>query len=380
MRDQGGGHSLWQAPGGVCAHSGPVGVVPAGAGKTHTMLGMDAEPGIYLQTLADLFRAIERTRDSVDSSVSMSYLEVSCYLPQAPDLPGGRVTPNALCKPPPPSSRFWWTRSRRREPCPLLLWLLCLAQIYNEVIRDLLNPSSGLLELREDARGSIQIAGITEVSTSNAQEVRARRHAPRGQGVLLLRFAAEPGTQPSVAPQLGAGQHLHLPALLACAPRRLPRTPWLSPHHCRSPPPCSDAPLQRPPLAVAVMQAASVTLGALPTLRWLLSKGECGHRCSPAPAVCPQAPQCHPHSTALRVGSHRPGTFKGSACPTAVLQPCGLGRGAVGEGLQVDAGLLAYSVASTAPSPSPLLTVLARVRTVGAEQGLLGVVSTAACS
>ncbi|ELK28991.1 Eukaryotic translation initiation factor 3 subunit B [Myotis davidii] len=99
--------------------SGPVGVVPAGAGKTHTMLGMDAEPGIYLQTLADLFRAIERTRGSVDSSVSMSYLE-----------------------------------------------------IYNEVIRDLLNPSSGLLELREDARGSIQIAGITEVSTSNAQEVK----------------------------------------------------------------------------------------------------------------------------------------------------------------------------------------------------------------
>ncbi|XP_015420644.1 PREDICTED: kinesin-like protein KIF19 [Myotis davidii] len=91
---------------------------PSGAGKTHTMLGMDAEPGIYLQTLADLFRAIERTRGSVDSSVSMSYLE-----------------------------------------------------IYNEVIRDLLNPSSGLLELREDARGSIQIAGITEVSTSNAQEI-----------------------------------------------------------------------------------------------------------------------------------------------------------------------------------------------------------------
>lgn len=41
------------------------------------MLGMDAEPGIYLQTLADLFRAIEEIRDSADCSVSMSYLEVS---------------------------------------------------------------------------------------------------------------------------------------------------------------------------------------------------------------------------------------------------------------------------------------------------------------
>ncbi|XP_071461857.1 kinesin-like protein KIF19 [Marmota flaviventris] len=91
---------------------------PSGAGKTHTMLGMDAEPGIYLQTLTDLFQAIEKTRDNMDYSVSISYLE-----------------------------------------------------IYNEVIRDLLNPSSGFLDLREDSKGSIQIAGITEVSTSNAQEI-----------------------------------------------------------------------------------------------------------------------------------------------------------------------------------------------------------------
>ncbi|XP_053412589.1 kinesin-like protein KIF19 [Nycticebus coucang] len=91
---------------------------PSGTGKTHTMLGMDAEPGIYLQTLTDLFQAIEETRGNTDYSVSMSYLE-----------------------------------------------------IYNEVIRDLLNPSSGFLELREDSQGSIQIAGITEVSTSNAQEI-----------------------------------------------------------------------------------------------------------------------------------------------------------------------------------------------------------------
>lgn len=51
--------------------------LPAGAGKTYTMLGMDAEPGIYLQTLTDLFRAIEETRGHADCSVSMSYLEVS---------------------------------------------------------------------------------------------------------------------------------------------------------------------------------------------------------------------------------------------------------------------------------------------------------------
>lgn len=44
-------------------------------------------------------------------------------------------------------------------------------KIYNEMIRDLLNPSSGFLDLREDSKGLIQVAGITEVSTINAQEV-----------------------------------------------------------------------------------------------------------------------------------------------------------------------------------------------------------------
>ncbi|KAJ6655924.1 hypothetical protein lerEdw1_004509 [Lerista edwardsae] len=89
-----------------------------GAGKTYTMLGTDSEPGIYIRTLNDLFRAIEATSGDMNYSVCMSYLE-----------------------------------------------------IYNEVIRDLLNPSSGCLELREDSKGSIQIAGITEVSTTNAQEI-----------------------------------------------------------------------------------------------------------------------------------------------------------------------------------------------------------------
>ncbi|XP_067858925.1 kinesin-like protein KIF19 isoform X2 [Heptranchias perlo] len=91
---------------------------PTGAGKTYTMLGMDCKPGIYIQTLNDLFKAIEATRESMHYNVSMSYLE-----------------------------------------------------IYNEMIRDLLNPSSGFLDLREDSKGEIQIAGITEFSTSNAMEI-----------------------------------------------------------------------------------------------------------------------------------------------------------------------------------------------------------------
>lgn len=55
-------------------------------------------------------------------------------------------------------------------------------QIYNEMIRDLLNPALGYLELREDSRGVIQVAGITEVSTINATEASLMQPAGRGAG------------------------------------------------------------------------------------------------------------------------------------------------------------------------------------------------------
>lgn len=48
-------------------------------------------------------------------------------------------------------------------------------ELYNEQIRDLLNPSSGYLELREDARGrNIQVAGLSEISTNSTDEVRCK--------------------------------------------------------------------------------------------------------------------------------------------------------------------------------------------------------------
>ncbi|XP_077305270.1 kinesin-like protein KIF19 isoform X2 [Lithobates pipiens] len=89
---------------------------PTGTGKTYTMLGMDSESGIYIQALNDLFKAIEDNRESMECSVSLSYLE-----------------------------------------------------IYNETIRDLLNPS-GVLDLRDDSKGIIQISGITEFCPSSAEE------------------------------------------------------------------------------------------------------------------------------------------------------------------------------------------------------------------
>ena len=45
-------------------------------------------------------------------------------------------------------------------------------EIYNENIRDLLNPTSGHLDLRDDARGkNIIVAGLSEIATKNTEEV-----------------------------------------------------------------------------------------------------------------------------------------------------------------------------------------------------------------
>uniref|UniRef100_A0A8C4T502 Kinesin-like protein KIF19 n=1 Tax=Erpetoichthys calabaricus TaxID=27687 RepID=A0A8C4T502_ERPCA len=117
---------------------------PTGCGKTYTMLGTDEEPGIYVQTLNDLFKAIEETSDDMKYSVSMSYLE-----------------------------------------------------IYNEMIRDLLNPSSGFLDLREDAKGVIQVAGITEVSTINAEEIMQ----------LLMKGNKQRTQEPTAANQTSSRSH-----------------------------------------------------------------------------------------------------------------------------------------------------------------------------
>lgn len=88
-----------------------------GTGKTHTMVGETSKPGIMVRALNDLFNAVKGKEDIF--TVTMSYLE-----------------------------------------------------IYNEQIRDLLNPLSGYLELREDSRGrNIQVAGLSEISTTSTNEV-----------------------------------------------------------------------------------------------------------------------------------------------------------------------------------------------------------------
>ncbi|TRY89843.1 hypothetical protein DNTS_001209, partial [Danionella cerebrum] len=69
--------------------------------------------------------------------------------------------------------------------------------IYNEMIRDLLNPSSGFLDLREDSKGEIQVAGITEVSTINAREIME----------LLMKGNKQRTQEPTAANQTSSRSH-----------------------------------------------------------------------------------------------------------------------------------------------------------------------------
>jgi kinesin family protein 18/19 len=88
------------------------------------MLGTEHNPGVMYRTLHDLFVEIKEFEGKREYQVSMSYLE-----------------------------------------------------IYNELIRDLLAPSSSsFLELREDAKGTIQVAGLSEVIAKTPEEVMEMLH------------------------------------------------------------------------------------------------------------------------------------------------------------------------------------------------------------
>lgn len=115
-----------------------------GAGKTYTMLGTDDDPGIMVRALNDLFFSMEKTSDDMKYKVTMSYLE-----------------------------------------------------IYNEMIRDLLNPTSGILDLREDAKGGIQVAGLTKVKARSTDEVMR----------LLMQGNQERTQEPTAANQTSSRSH-----------------------------------------------------------------------------------------------------------------------------------------------------------------------------
>lgn len=50
-----------------------------GAGKTHTMLGSAAEPGVMYLTMLHLFKSMDEIKEEKVCSTAVSYLEVSCH-------------------------------------------------------------------------------------------------------------------------------------------------------------------------------------------------------------------------------------------------------------------------------------------------------------
>lgn len=47
-----------------------------GAGKTHTMLGNQENPGITFLTMTELYRQIEELKTTKDVEIGITYLEV----------------------------------------------------------------------------------------------------------------------------------------------------------------------------------------------------------------------------------------------------------------------------------------------------------------
>jgi kinesin family protein 18/19 len=91
-----------------------------GAGKTYTMLGTEDSPGIMMLSIEELFKSIESYTAERDYMLKVSYVEV-----------------------------------------------------YNENIKDLLLDKSddNYLDLREDAVKGVMVAGVTEIMTTNVEEI-----------------------------------------------------------------------------------------------------------------------------------------------------------------------------------------------------------------
>lgn len=89
-----------------------------GSGKTHTMAGTPEDPGLMVLSLQSIFTLISKQEAEYDFEVTCSYLEV-----------------------------------------------------YNEVIYDLLERSSGHLELREDPDQGITVAGLKRIKVSSAEKI-----------------------------------------------------------------------------------------------------------------------------------------------------------------------------------------------------------------
>ena len=113
------------------------------SGKTFTMLGSDSCPGIAYYTAHELFRRVAEGKDHVIYDVKASYIEVVCKFGN----PCG-------------AQRFEGFMS-----------FIFLYQIYNENIYDLLNKTSGTLDICESGRDRLVITPLSVLRASSPHEL-----------------------------------------------------------------------------------------------------------------------------------------------------------------------------------------------------------------
>uniref|UniRef100_A0AAG5DQS7 Kinesin motor domain-containing protein n=2 Tax=Anopheles atroparvus TaxID=41427 RepID=A0AAG5DQS7_ANOAO len=134
-----------------------------GSGKTHTMLGPNvrsARPGQPTGGLSSAF--MENLGPEASSSAGQS--------PTAGNMTLSMVLPSSGLMIRAVDDIFNYIEQQSAAKANKFKISLSYLEIYNELIRDLLNPG-GPLELREDLRGNQSVAGLSEVTTANRAEV-----------------------------------------------------------------------------------------------------------------------------------------------------------------------------------------------------------------
>ena len=107
-----------------------------GSGKTHTMMGYDSSPGIIPQMNSDLFRKVSEKLASLDSTNE-----------------GTSIKSSGACE-----TKFMITVS--------------FLEIYNEIIKDLLNPKEGnALKIRENKELGIYVEGLCELIVREPSDI-----------------------------------------------------------------------------------------------------------------------------------------------------------------------------------------------------------------
>lgn len=138
-----------------------------GAGKTYTMLGDVAgadenkqrSPGIMLLTLQDLFKRIELFGYSTRQTAGAFQTFSNGSIHDKSDFKKAKLNRRPFSATTPSGG----TR-QYRVTCSFL-------EVYNEMIRDLLTPSSEYLDLREDPVKGPTVTGLSEVEAFSAEDI-----------------------------------------------------------------------------------------------------------------------------------------------------------------------------------------------------------------